>query len=349
VKHNTKNLVLGTFDMRLPLTLEEKIKNLYYEIGKNKIVKTQTEMTEKYKNRSGRSVSLIDSNVDSSFYAISRMPATFSVIYDLANELLNQNLIKEVLSIADFGSGTGAGYFALSELFDGADISLFERDLNMIKTFELLTDKKVTVNQFDLLSKNENANENSNGNANQESQTFDLCLSSYVLSEMTEIDRNFAFKKLAQKTNKYLLLIDTGTPQTYTNFMKLKQNAENLGLKLVAPCMSNDCPLENDYCQFYSRVGRPAVLRQAKQAAMSYEDEKYFYLLFEKIDKESKGSFDEQNLNFGRVIRRPIYHENQVELSICTSGGVERKIYTKRQKDIFKLAKKVKINGLINK
>ena len=51
-----------------------------------------------------------------------------------------------------------------------------------------------------------------------------------------------------------------------------------MGFCVVAPCMCEKCGLINDYCQFYARVERSSLHKLAKAGALSYEDEKYFYL-----------------------------------------------------------------------
>ena len=77
----------------------------------------------------------------------------------------------------------------------------------------------------------------------------------------------------------------------------------------------------------------------AKEASLSYEDEKYFYLLLAKDDVKLKQS---------RVIRRPIIKTNVTELKVCDSSGVREVLVTKKNKEIYKKSKKTKINELID-
>ena len=98
------------------------------------------------------------------------------------------------------------------------------------------------------------------------------------------------------------------------------------------------CTLKGDYCQFYARVERSAIHKQIKEASLSYEDEKYFYLLIQK---------DDVITDKNRVLRRPRFAPNMIEHTLCTDGGVIKKIYTKKDKELFKSAKKTDINGLI--
>ena len=252
--------------MQLPMHLQEKINDLYSKLPKKKLTETRAELTKKYKEQTGASKALISSNDDSLVYSISRMPATFSVIFSLVSNLVEQGYLKNIKTIADIGSGTGAGYFALKEIFDDLEFRLYERDKFMINTFNELCDDEIEVSKLDIIKDNI-------------SLDADLVMLSYVLSEMTENDRLTVVKKLLPNAGGKLLLIDTGTPETYKEYMQIKDFVQSLGYSVVAPCVCKKCTLENDYCQFYARVERSAIHKQIKEASLSYEDEKYFYLL----------------------------------------------------------------------
>ncbi|MBQ8424848.1 MAG: hypothetical protein IJX17_02360 [Clostridia bacterium] len=308
--------------MNLPKYLTDKINLVFSEINKNKLKSTQKNLTDKYKNKTGTSKDLISDKDDSIIYAVSRMPATYSVIYTLVKTLINQGFLSDINSVIDVGSGTGSVFFALSDIYDNLNFELFERNKNMIDIFNKLSDNSINVNRNDLLKDEINS-------------SADIVTASYVLSEMSEVDRQRVFSKLLDCSKKYVLIVDTGTPTTYENLLKLKDLANSKGFSIVAPCKCNVCPLKNDYCQFFARVERSRVLLQAKSATLSYEDEKYFYLLFSKenvvVDKK-------------RVIRRPIIKENEIELTTCSRNGVIIEKITKKNKEEFKKAKKIKIN-----
>ena len=96
--------------MQLPLYLQEKVNKLYSELKSGELEKTQKNLTSKYKNETGESKSLISSKQDGLLYAISRMPATYAVIYTLISQLAEQGFISEIDSVLDVGAGTGAGH-----------------------------------------------------------------------------------------------------------------------------------------------------------------------------------------------------------------------------------------------
>ena len=312
--------------MILPMDLQEKINSLYSKINKQTLVASRQGLTDRYKQTKESGKSLIVSKEDSVVYAISRMPATYVVIYSLIDSLIKQGFIQDVSSVFDFGSGTGAGYFAVSDLFGDINIDLFERDENMINVFKQLSDG-FTVNKFDFAKDSIN-------------KRADLVMTSYVLSEMNEETRILSVKKMLESSNKYVLLIDTGTPRTYENFLKIKKLInDNEEWHVVAPCNTEKCGLKNDYCQFYARVERSGLQRIAKDATLSYEDEKYFYLLLAKTKIENE---------FARVIRRPIIKTNITELKVCDKSGVRDVFVAKKNKELYKKSKKVKINELVD-
>ena len=311
--------------MILPLHIQEKINKMILKNKTNDLKKVQKSMTEKYKSSSGTGKSLIESKNDGLLYAVSRMPATYSVILTLLNQLNKQQMIDDFSSVIDVGCGTGAGYFAVKEFNGNVGIKLFEREKNMIDIFNQFETGEI-VQKFDLIKDELNCK-------------ADLVLSSYVLSELGDEQRINAAKKLYDASNKYLLLIDTGTPKVWAQMMEIKKQLINYGAKLVAPCQRENCLLQDDYCQFFARVERTSIHKAVKDATLSYEDEKYFYLLFSK---------DETIINDkSRIIRRPSIKQNVVELFLCSSHGLEKKSFSKRDKEEYKLAKKSKINDLI--
>jgi len=312
--------------MILPQNIQEKLNIILKDNKLSTLKDVQKSLTQKYKTQSGRGTSLIDSKQDGLLYALSRMPATYSVILTLLNQLREQNLINEIKTAADYGCGTGAGYFALKEFDEKINVSLFERDKNMINVFdEFKTGEKVC--KFDLIKDEILCN-------------ADLVMTSYVLSELSDETRIAAAKKLFRAADKYLLIIDTGTPKVWQQMMQIKDALVADGAKVAAPCQSQKCSLVDDYCQFFARVERTAAHRQVKDAKLSYEDEKYFYLLFSKQEQTKASNF--------RVVRRPSFRPNTVSLVLCGANGVETVEITKKHKEKYKIAKKIKINDMFD-
>ena len=145
--------------MQLPLYLQEKVNKLYAELKSGELEKTQKHLTSKYKNETGESKSLISSKQDGLLYAISRMPATYAVIYTLISQIAEQGFISEIDSVLDVGAGTGAGYFAVKELDERVDVKLVEREEFMIDVCKTLAGEDVEILKRDIIRDelNENA------------------------------------------------------------------------------------------------------------------------------------------------------------------------------------------------
>ena len=103
--------------MILPSFLQQKIDDLFLRFDKNKLTSGREKLTEKYMTNQAINKSVFETSDDSAIYAISRMPATYVVNFILLEDLLSQNLISDVKTIVDIGSGTGAGFFACRDIF----------------------------------------------------------------------------------------------------------------------------------------------------------------------------------------------------------------------------------------
>lgn len=310
--------------MNLPFEVHKKVCLLYLDMKQSSLKQMREILTDKYKNNSGRSVDLVENSDEGILYSISRMPATFSVVCTLLQELVYEGLLEDVSTVIDVGSGTGSGYFAVRETFEDAKIDLYEKNKNMIHVFNKITDEPVAVNEADIIK------QNIDGSA-------DLVMASYVLSEMTQTDRETVLKKLCDAAKKYILIVDSGTPQNFAELLRLARLASGSGFHLVAPCFNEVCPLSGDYCQFYSRVERSSLHRISKSGKLPYEDEKYFYILLSKQPRTFSGE---------RVIRRPKILPDEIDLCLCSNSGVTVRKVTRKDGQDFKRAKKVKINQI---
>jgi len=75
--------------------------------------------------------------------------------------------------------------------------------------------------------------------------------------------------------------------------------------------------------------------RQLKSGALGYEDEKFSYLIASKLAYSPSGK---------RVLRTPIKRKGHHILELCTPIGIEKKIISKKEKDLYR---KVKWGDLI--
>lgn len=268
-------------------------------------------------------------------YLLGRMGET-SVVVDSVLSKLDKvtDFSSDVKSVLDLGSGTGSVLWAIENYIPNANVVAVEKEKLMIKYSKILSsDLNLNIDYIheNVLSKNV-----------EDLSNVDLVIESYMLNELTENETIKILDLMAEKTRKYLVIVEPGTPKSYEKMMIFRDYLLSKGLNLILPCPHSDkCGLENDYCNFSVRVPRSKLVRQVKSGALNYEDEKYFYLIFSKELKD-------KNYN-STILRRPIYRKGCVDLKLCNSDEtVKSRTITKSDKQNYKAAKDFKHGDNVN-
>ena len=308
--------------MDIPQQLKDEIEN----ISKNQsiqIVKEAQEISKKYRENDGKGKKLVTKESEAVAYAISRMPATYCAVYTALKYSL-KNYKKDIKSVLDIGAGTGAATWAVSDLVNAEEITCLERETEMRKIGSKLMKQhmpNVEWKEFDLTQ-------------NEIQQKADLVITSYVINELTEKDRQDAIIKMWNSTNDILIIIEPGTPEGFLHIKQARKMLLEQGATIMAPCTHNkECPIgKEDWCSFYTRVTRSKMQKQAKKGELGYEDEKFSYIAFSKtpIIQES-----------ARILRHPQINSGYVKVKLCTLNGVEEKTFSKKDKDFYKSVKKM--------
>jgi len=288
-----------------------------------------------YRKQNINSKTVVSSENKVLAYLSGRMGET-SVVVDSVLSKLDKvtNFSSDVKSVLDLGSGTGSVLWAIENYIPKANVVAVEKEKLMIKYSKVLSsDLNLNIDyiQENVLSKNV-----------EELNNADLVIESYMLNELTENEAIKILDLMAEKTRKYLVIVEPGTPKSYEKMMIFRDYLLSKGLNLILPCPHSDkCGLNNDYCNFSVRVPRSKLVRQVKSGALNYEDEKYFYLIFSK-EKQAK------NYN-STILRRPIYRKGCVDLKLCGSDSqIKIKTITKSDKQKYKVAKDYKHGDNIN-
>ena len=106
------------------------------------------------------------------------------------------------------------------------------------------------------------------------------------------------------------------------------------GFRVAAPCPHQlDCPLAGgDWCHLPAHVERSALHRAVKGGELSYEDEKFSYVLATRLPVEPYAA---------RVIRHPMIRKGLVGLPLCQADGTAaQRLVSKRQGAAYKEAKR---------
>lgn len=311
--------------MALPNELTEALNTLLEgEISFNDINYNAKEISKKYRDNNNDGVRLVTSKQEAISYALSRMPATYESVSDCLEKVFEKNSF-EVDSVLDVGAGTGAATWALYSFFDKKNYACFEREDEMISIGKKIMKNSVLENnakwtKFDII------------NDNIEEQ-YDLVVVSYMINELPKDQIKNIVQKLWKSTNKILLIIEPGTPNGYSNIKQIRSILVNNGAKIIAPCPHEDeCPLpENDWCQFTCRVQRSKIHKILKDGISPFEDEKYSYIAFSKINCESADN---------RILRHPIINKGYSEYKVCSKNGIKNIKLSKKDGVVYKESKK---------
>lgn len=301
----------------------------------SEIKKHYKEISLKYREENIQSSSVISSDIQALSYISSRMGETSIIAYNVLYKLNSFTpLNKNISSILDLGSGTGSIFWALKNFISTAKITAVEKQANMIKYSKILSkplDYDINFVNSDVLSSKV-----------KELEAFDLVIESFMLNEMTFSDRTKTLDLMYNKSKKYIILIEPGTPNSFEKMMQDRNYLLSKGMQLLLPCPHSDnCKLQNDYCNFSVRVNRTKLSKSIKDGTLGYEDEKYFYLIFAKEPQD----FNHQ----ATILRKPVYAKNRIELKLCNKdGSIIKKIITKNNKSQYSEIKKLKHGDFVN-
>lgn len=259
-------------------------------------------------------------------YLATRMPATYVANHRVLSELSEFGLEPE--SLLDLGAGPGTASWAGTAVFSGLSrLTLLEQDAEMSGLSSRLAQRalhpalRAAKHQLARFPNSEPI------------PTSDLVICSYFLGELPAPEALNVVKKAWEAALKALVIIEPGSQRGFHLIKEVRAALLGKGASLLAPCPhSSPCPLpDDDWCHFAARLERSALHRRLKKGELSYEDEKFSYLIF---TRESKP------LSSSRIIRRPVSGSGFVKLTICGDQGVSQETFTKRDKVKFKAARK---------
>lgn len=310
--------------MDIPEELKDSINRLLSENKSSNIIENAQTISNRYRKNDGKGKRLLTNESEAVSYAISRMPATYVAVYSAFKQIL-ANYNEKITSLLDVGAGTGAGTWAVNEIENIEQITCLEREKSMSNIGKQLMKNTaldyVQWKSYDVLQ-------------DEIAEKADIVLTSYMINELPEQEREKAVLKLWQATNKLMVVIEPGTPEGFKNILNIRKLIKEQGGYIVAPCCCNgECPIkENDWCAFYARVARSSIHRQAKGGNLGYEDEKFSYIAFLKTPVEITGE---------RILRHPQINSGFVKVKLCTAEGAQEKTYSKKDGEIYKKIKKL--------
>ncbi len=246
-------------------------------------------------------------------YLAVRLPATFQAISAVFQSIDPST----VHSFLDLGAGPGTGYLAAQAHFTAlTEATLVETDPQFIDIGKQITDGPVTWKRATLPTI---------------LPPHDVVLLSYSLSEMDEPEK--VLRSAWMATQQYLVIVEPGTPAGYEQLMGVRDALLSEGAFMVAPCPNAlPCPMTNgDWCHFPARVERNRLHRYLKSGTLSYEDEKYSFIVMSKTEKP---------LPRARIIAPITFKKGHMILPLCTEGKIEATVVSQKDKALYKSCRK---------
>lgn len=316
--------------MDLPTDLRLALANELANIPQKSIAASAGRLSNRYRGgHPPAEGTFLHTSADVIAYAAYRLPATFAAIYAALNETRKRLPDWQPRTMLDAGAGPATALWAASEVWpDLARATLLEQDDGMISFGKrLATHARSAVVRAAIWQKVNLLDQ-------WESEPKDLVTTAYVLNELPPLQRETVINKLWSITVDTLLIIEPGTPIGFSHILQARQQLIAAGANIVAPCPHNlPCPMaSNDWCHFAQRIARSQLQRQAKQATLSYEDEKFSYIAASR----TKGLPIR-----GRVLRHPQIRPGHIHLELCTPEGLKNSTVTRKDKAAFREARDI--------
>lgn len=239
-------------------------------------------------------------------YLVVRMPATFAAV---AHSLAAVgDAVSRPKSLLDLGAGPGtATVAALLQWPSIMSATLVERDPAMARVAPAIVgavageSADIRVVQGDLKT--------------ADMQPHDVVILGYSLNEIPASERAALLERAWALASRMLVLVEPGTPEGFRGVLRARRQLLGLGAHVVAPCPHGlRCPMEGteSWCHFAERVARSRRHRQAKEADVGWEDEKFSYLAVSREAPPAAAA---------RILTPPQVTKGWVRLDLCLPNG----------------------------
>jgi ribosomal protein RSM22 (predicted rRNA methylase) len=319
------------------MTLEEVLESFHQKLlsryKQGTLIKAFERISDRYRKESGF---FLQTEEERWAYLFTRMPATFGVAHKVFEELKRRMPDLNPQSLLDVGAGPGTGMWAAASSFEESlqSCTLLEKD----HYFAAMGKQLAEHSSFPAVQR---AHWKSvDMTTSLEVEPHDLTILSYSIGEIKESFWKSLLETLWSATGKALVIIEPGTPSGYQRMMKIRDMLLQLGGFLWAPCPHHQkCPIaRSDWCHFSARIARTSLHRKLKSADLGYEDEKFCYLIF---GKEPCAAYP------SRIIRHPMKHSGFVDVVLCQKDGIQKTIFSKRDKEKYRGIKKMNWGDVI--
>jgi ribosomal protein RSM22 (predicted rRNA methylase) len=312
----------------IPESLREALDDAVAQIPARELSRSVGILMDRYRSERVPPAPIIGSAVDAAAYAAYRMPATYAAVSAALTRFADLAAGFRPRSQLDIGGGTGAAIWAAAQVWPSLEsVQVLERVPEVIELGRFLAR---TAADPAVRGATWRAAAIGPGLVLPEA---DLITMSYLLGELPAAGREPVITELAARAEA-VALIEPGTPAGYRRVLAARQILIEAGLTVVAPCPHDlECPIAagRDWCHFAARISRTALHRQLKSGALSYEDEKFSYLVATRARWPRAGS---------RIVRHPQLRKGAVTMTLCAAEpGLRTKTVFKREKEVYRQAR----------
>jgi ribosomal protein RSM22 (predicted rRNA methylase) len=314
----------------LPAPLRQAVEEALRGIPLAQLTRAAEALSKRYRAelRDGRRH--LDDDLAALAYLATRLPATYAAVQSCLESLAEIRPDFAPRRLLDAGAGPGTALWAAVELWPRLEEALLiEGSPVMRKWGERLAGglaaglpaRSIAWRTADLRT------------GLPDTGPHDLVVLAYVLDEMEAAARPALIDRLWAATGDMLLLIEPGTPAGWQRILAARARLLAAGAAIVAPCPhAAACPLQPpDWCHFVRRLPRSRQHRQAKTAALPWEDEKFIYLAVSRLPAA---------LPAARVLAHPRAGKGHLRLKLClTTGQAEERVVSRREGALYKTAR----------
>jgi len=320
--------------MELPPPLRQGVERLLDKVPLPALKQAARTLSERYRAelRDGRLHMADDMAVKA--YLAARLPATYAAVRASLDALADARPGFTPKSLLDVGAGPGTVLWATTDLWPDLEAAvLLEASAAVRKVGQSLAEGTIAARTEWLA-----------GDATidlAELRPAELVTAAYVLDEITPASLPKLIGRLWQLTGDTLLIVEPGTPAGWQRILAARGQLIEAGAHVIAPCPHDaPCPLaQPDWCHFSRRVARSRLHRLTKDADVPWEDEKFIYVAASRHPAPSRPA---------RVIAPPKSGSGKVTLKLCEpDGGAGEKLFTKRDGDLFKVARRLDWGGTL--
>lgn len=318
--------------MQFPPALTLALEALLEGVPRKDLAVTAQKISVGY--RQGATSEPITTPLQTTAYAVARMPATFAACRAVFARLAQVMPAFVPQSLLDVGAGTGAAsWAAIMQWPDIGSVTMLDRNPALATLARRLADAgplaSAEILACDLSAQKPKA---------------DLVVASYVLAELPEDQAALVARDLWQCADGALALIEPGTPDGFARIRAARALLIAAGAHVAAPCTHDrDCPLQdrsvcesgsdklNDWCHFSQRLPRSRDHMLLKDANAPFEDERYSYVVATR-GKVSSGT---------RILAPPLETKPGVTFKLCDETGLRAQFVASRDKDEYRRVRKL--------